>query len=383
MAYNIIEARHDARIAPPYFDWKMVALDTWLVCGIFMDGWAHNHIADEIESFFTPWHALLYSGFLMVAVFNIVTVIRARRKGNAWKETLPDGYGLSMIGVMIFGISGFCDMIWHLVFGIEASVAAGFSPPHIGIMIATGLIVSGPFRAAWMRPGSAPARWSEWLPALISLHLILSLMSFVTQYANPLVVIAATSVPTGYSDQALGAVSILLQTAIFMGWILIAVRRWSLPFGSLTFILALNAISICFMRDQFFLIPAAVLSGIAADILLWKLKSAASCPAKFHLFAFVVPLLYFLLYFGTLLAVKTVSWTMPLWTGTAFMSGIVSGLLSYLILPPPIPQLSVKGSGDTTLFAARRNGQHTDFDAEILAEKAEVKQPVWVSVRHQ
>src|SRR5258708_31339947 len=120
-------------------------------------------------------------------------------------------------------------------------------------MASLGLIVSGPFRGAWRRPGAEPGRWSEWLPALVSLLLVLSLMSFITQYANPLVVLAATTVPSDYPDQALGAVSIMLQTAILMGWILIAVRRWKLPLGSLTLLLTLNAISISFMRDQFFL----------------------------------------------------------------------------------------------------------------------------------
>ena len=38
---------------------------TWLIVGIFVDGWAHNN--DKPETFFTPWHALFYSGFLATA----------------------------------------------------------------------------------------------------------------------------------------------------------------------------------------------------------------------------------------------------------------------------------------------------------------------------
>ncbi len=34
----------------------------WLIIGVFVDGWAHMNLA-QLETFFTPWHALFYSGF--------------------------------------------------------------------------------------------------------------------------------------------------------------------------------------------------------------------------------------------------------------------------------------------------------------------------------
>src|SRR5919201_3279095 len=50
----------------PGFDWVVAILSCWLVGGVFVDGWAHNHMA-SLETFFTPWHAVLYSGFAAVA----------------------------------------------------------------------------------------------------------------------------------------------------------------------------------------------------------------------------------------------------------------------------------------------------------------------------
>ncbi len=35
---------------------------TWMICGLFLDGWAHG--AQKPETFFSPWHAVLYSGFV-------------------------------------------------------------------------------------------------------------------------------------------------------------------------------------------------------------------------------------------------------------------------------------------------------------------------------
>jgi hypothetical protein len=41
------------------FDWAVTALSVWVVAGLYLDGWAHNHGKVD-ETFFTPWHAVLY-----------------------------------------------------------------------------------------------------------------------------------------------------------------------------------------------------------------------------------------------------------------------------------------------------------------------------------
>jgi hypothetical protein len=43
-----------------HLDWLVALLGCWTVGGIFLDGWAHNHGKVD-SSFFTLWHALLYS----------------------------------------------------------------------------------------------------------------------------------------------------------------------------------------------------------------------------------------------------------------------------------------------------------------------------------
>src|SRR5437588_240720 len=45
------------------FDRAATALGGWLIGGVYLDGWAHRHRAN-LETFFTPWHAVLYAGFL-------------------------------------------------------------------------------------------------------------------------------------------------------------------------------------------------------------------------------------------------------------------------------------------------------------------------------
>ena len=169
------------------FDWVAVALAGWLIGGLHLDGWAHNH-RPEMESFFTPWHGVLYSGFFALFGFLLGAGAGNWRRGHHWRRALPAGYGLSFGGGLVFLAGGLLDMLWHLVLGIEANVEALLSPPHLLIALGGTLLISGPLRAAWQRPavaGQTGARWLQLLPALLSLTLVLALFAFFTQFAPP------------------------------------------------------------------------------------------------------------------------------------------------------------------------------------------------------
>lgn len=126
-----------------------------------------------------------------------------------------------------------------------------------------------------------------------------------------------------------------------MGLILLAVRRWTLPLGSLTLIVGLNALLMTLMRDfalstgPYPLIAVALLGGLAGDLLVWQLKPAESRPAAFRTFAFVMPTILYALYFLALvLAGAGIWWSLPFWSGAVILAGVVGWLLSYLVIPP-------------------------------------------------
>jgi hypothetical protein len=168
------------------FDWVMVALCAWLQGGAFLDGWAHNHGRVD-ASFFTPWHAVLYTGFLAVAGWLTGTLAHNRAAGQAWPRALPPGYGLAFVGVLVFAAGGVGDVFWHRLFGIEQSIEALYSPSHLTLAVGSALIVSGPFRAAWRRRDHASTPgWGRLLPMLLSLTLTLSGFTFSAQVLHPL-----------------------------------------------------------------------------------------------------------------------------------------------------------------------------------------------------
>lgn len=337
------------RYASAGFDWAVAVLSGWLVGGFLLDVWAHHNLPSTLETFFTPWHGVLYSGFLAVAAFLVGAFVRNLLRGTSWREALPVGYGLSLVGVLIFVVGGIGDVAWHLLFGIEVDVEALLSPSHLALALGAGLIVSGPLRSAWNRGYVG-------LPALLSLGYAMLAVAFVTEVGSPFATPwAAEGVQTvepwaGVSSrtepaatgQALGVVGILLQTAVLMGFVLPVVRRRgrALPFGSLTLLFAF-ASTTALTHGQYRLVPVVLAAGLLADLLLRTLKPSKERARAMRIFAFSVPVGLYALYFLALALTGGIWWTAELWAGSILVAGGVGVLVSYLTqpsAPPPVTE---------------------------------------------
>jgi len=140
------------------FDWIVSVLCALLIGGVWLDNWAHTHGKVD-KSFFTPWHAVLYSAFAVAAVFLVMSLVRNHNKGYPWREALPPGYDLSLLGVIVFAAGGVLDMIWHILFGIEVSVEALLSPTHL--ILAFGLVLGAAVLSLFLRETHGRNVWSE------------------------------------------------------------------------------------------------------------------------------------------------------------------------------------------------------------------------------
>ena len=344
LGLNVTGADAPARaIGGLRFDWAVIAASAWLVGGTFLDGWAHNHGKVD-NTFFTPWHAVLYSGFLAVALVILGGMILNKTRGLSWARALPTGYELSLIGVVLFALGGAGDMVWHSLFGFEVDVEALLSPTHL--LLATGvvLMVTGPIRAAWRRSGAETNQrgWAAYLPIVLSAVFFLSILTFMLQFAHPFQnpFPSVSYKPPGrdtFFQVGLGVVDILLYSGLLMGVVLMVLRRWSLPFGSLTLLLTLNAALMTTQHDWYRLIPVALLAGLAADAFVWRWKPITASVTRFRVFAFAVPAIFYTLYFAVLALIGGVWWSIHLWAGAIVMAGVVGLFLSFLVIQPQIP----------------------------------------------
>ena len=326
----------------------------WLIAGAYLDSWVHNHVP-ELETFFTPWHAVLYTGFLAAAAVLLSSFVGNLRRGFAWRTAVPRGYGLSMIGLGLFFVGGVGDAFWHELFGIEVGVEGALSATHQLLDLATVLLVSGPMRAAWQRadrterPPDAVGSWRTQLPLVLSLFVTLATLVLISQIAHPLTNPIGVSevVEThdghfhGRSDaQVLGVVSVMVQSALLMGIILLAIRRWgmALPLGTMTVLLTGTGLAILVMDDQYRFGPAVIVAGAVAELLYRWLRPTAARIWASRLFATGVPLVFYLLYVLTLMATDRIWWSVHTTTGAVAAGAATGLLLSLLVFPPQAPE---------------------------------------------
>lgn len=321
-----------------------VACTSWLILGLFVDGWAHNH--QKPESFFTPWHALLYSGFLATA-----TWLWSRYERH---HGVPVGYGLGYVGAVTFAVGGVFDMFWHLIFGVEVNLEALLSPSHLVLFTGGLLILSSPFRAAWSDTSETAPPLSRFLPALLSITLVTATVSFFLMEFSPFLTNAATGRAyrslnfrfgvdnVDFVSQKLelqGFASILIATLVLVGPTLLLLRRWRVPSGSFTILFG----SVAFLTSALHgfemrqTILAAVIGGITADVVGSALAGSVSTATLLRVVGAAVPAVMWLSYFGVIAAASSVGWSVEFWAGITVMSSLAGFALALLMtLEPPV-----------------------------------------------
>ena len=330
------------RVAGLRFDWLMSLLSALFLGGLYMDGWAHNHGRVD-ESFFTPWHAFFYGGYLLVGVAFVAAAVINRRRGYALSQSIPAGYRLTGIGLFVFAAGGVGDMTWHQLFGVERGVEALFSPTHIMLGVGIGLIVTGPLRAAWGRQDDGGS-WLALAPAIISLGLFMTGFVFFMMFFFPVTVQLGTSAKSFFRSDAgkvAGLAGAILTAAALAGPLLLSLRRWRLPLGAVSSVLGLAIVGATIVDyERPLMIWLALGMGIAAlalDYLAWWARPGQN-PRAFRWLAPAIPLLLYSGYYAVLLSTAGVSWSVHMWTSTIVVPALVCWLLSFLLLPPQMPE---------------------------------------------
>lgn len=335
---------HDDRVLGIPFDAWFVGLSAWFLSGVLLDGRSHVHGGPE--TFFTLEHTLFYTAFLGTAGLLGVTVSRRRATGAAWADAVPEGYRVSLVGVGLFFVGGFGDMVWHELFGIEANVEALLSPTHLTLFLGGLLFLTGPVRAAWRRPDATSDR-GRILAALVGWGLVLAGFAFLTLYAHPFVRAFGTgSAPatTGHTHgngaffmQQLGIAGFLLQTGALLVGIGLFVRRWprSLPVGWITLLFGITVAATAALGGPPGFAVVAVAAGLVADALYRRLDLRRT--RDLRLFGAVVPTVLWGLYFLALQVTVGIGWAIHAWGGAVLLSAFVGVVVTYLLDPPAIP----------------------------------------------
>ncbi len=310
-------------------------LGVWLLIGLFVDGWAHTNLG-ELETFFTPWHGIFYSGFAAGAGWMVLLTIRRIGPDRTFRRSIPPGYRLGMLGLAIFSAGGVSDMVWHTVFGIESNFRALLSPPHLVLLSGGLLAISSPIRAvAHRRPDRRLAR-AEAFPTALSLLLVTGAVAFFVLYAWAPTSGAITA-PYEQSPGAavFGTLEILITTLVLLGPAVYAVRQFDLPPGSFTLVMGSTGVlmaGIVAFRDPWAIVPPLTAGLVLDGMGRWRgLGPASIVPTRLAFAA--SPMAMWTVHTGLAAVTNGVGWPVEVWAGVIFFSGLVGFGLSLIAFP--------------------------------------------------
>jgi hypothetical protein len=142
-----------------------------------------------------------------------------------------------------------------------------------------------------------------------------------------------------YVGLSLAEAANLLQAVLIAGVLLIAIRRWRVPFGTFTVVLTLFALAMAAQTDAYYNAIGGLVTGLLADGALAIYRDRLRSGLAFYTFAFLLPTVFFTTYLvATIVAGGNgTAWEPNMLLGSPLLAG-VAGLLVAFCYEPPLPE---------------------------------------------
>jgi hypothetical protein len=318
-------------------------LATWLMVGLFLDGYAHTNLIDQLESFFTPWHAVFYSGFLATSAWVGWIIYKNVSAGHAMRDAIPRGYGPTVLGLSLFALGGVGDGVWHTIFGIETGVDALLSPTHFMLFTGGVLGLSTAIRTTRLRNTGEIVGSADRMPLLISLLLTTAAMAFFLAYVwipgQPSILEVPYESATGEGQGAVGYFisGMLVSTTVLLAPLIIVLRWWKPPVGAVVsvWVLINTAIAVSFDLHVGVAFAFGVVGGLVGEAALAVFEPSPSKRASSLITLAAIPIAAWSAFMATYAIVGTIAWPLEIWVGSIVLSGLAALGLGWMSLPDP------------------------------------------------
>ena len=319
---------------PRIVDIVVVVLSTVFVLGAYVVAYAYVHQPGVVlQPTANEGKTIVVAAWAILTLYLFAGFATGLSAGRVWNRALPDGETGTFAAALIFGAAWLVDdAFWSPVFGSGGlGLEVLFTPPHLIEMAAAAVVVSGPLRASTRRGETVATPM-----ALMSATLLVSGVTFATQFAHPLI----DPWPAGdyvFRGQAvqwvrenLGVASLLAQAAILAGSGLLLNSAFRLRPGSLTFVFTVNGLFVTITKGNFYLLPVPVVTGLVADA--WVLWSARRPGRPSASLTALIGGTYAFVYMAVLsLRPPGTEWGPSLWAGAIIASTMLSWLMGRLL----------------------------------------------------
>ncbi|MBC8170854.1 MAG: PD40 domain-containing protein [Anaerolineae bacterium] len=131
--------------------------------------------------------------------------------------------------------------------------------------------------------------------------------------------------------QDFGVTSILFTAALYAGAVALLTWHWHVPFGTFTLLFTGSTAMFTLLNDFFVLIIPALVAGLVVDLLVSRIQPSPERIGRFVTLAFAAPAIYFAFYFLAIGLIMPLPWSIHVWSGAIFMSGVVGTLIALLV----------------------------------------------------
>lgn len=319
---------------PRVVDAVVVVLSTAFVLGAYLVAFAYVHQPGVVlQSTAAAGRTIVFAAWSLLTLYLFAGFATGLAAGRPWNRALPDGETGTFAAALIFGAAWIIDdAFWSPAFGTgSVGIDNLFTPPHLIEMAAAAVIVSGPLRAATRRgeTGATPI-------TLMSAALLLSGITFATQFAHPLIdpwpardyQFRAAALP--WIGENMGMAALLAQAVILAGTGLLLNSAFRLRPGSMTFVFAVNGLFVTITKGNFYLLPVPLAAGIASDA--WVAATARRPGRPSASLCAVIGGVYAFAYMADLSVRPAGStWGPSLWAGAIIAATMLSWLMGRLL----------------------------------------------------
>jgi Tol biopolymer transport system component len=150
--------------------WIALGFGIWITAGLVLILWAldRGYVDDPFAS---PYLVPFYLGLGALSVFCVARMVLAVRRGGAWRNALPRGYGSLAVGVTVAVVGLVVELGWREGIGIAPGIEEMIAPTRTAIILGIVLIAIAPFRAALIQDTGQVPR----LAVLASAALVLAI----------------------------------------------------------------------------------------------------------------------------------------------------------------------------------------------------------------
>jgi hypothetical protein len=268
---------------------------------------------------------------------------------SAW---LPPGFLLVGAGVVLFGLGGAFDLIWHSLFGFEVRLETLLAPSHQWLVISTMISIFGLLQASVRDRTSAGYR-----PTLVDVPVVLTLCFLLRAtlwslfYSEPFAIDYASGASSarlqfgfagpsgGLALEVAGVTGIMLHSVLVALFLAGPLRRLRLPGGAIAAMLLYDGLLVAASTDLWRYLPAVIGAALLGEVIwarMWRggLQGVGG-ETGYWLIGAAVPAVQFFLYFALMEAFGGgVLWSTHLWAGTPVLAGLF-GLIAAMLVAPP------------------------------------------------